>query len=299
VAVIRHRAPLTPEIEIARFQSEARHTHPNQTERPPSPGIRRSPRPVRRPSADPALAQPMGFTSSDVAVFLSARRDEASANDTPGSQYDADHDYRHDQVAGFVGIFLSQIVGWAKLQKSTPHTRRAETPEDVKAAGGSESKESRSREVLHHHQQQGTARCQTPGYGEHTQSPARPVAAIAVRPRRCPSPSRRGDRRRVTPDRTVGQAERSVAAVAAALSASVARGPWGVEKAEELATPLLQPSGPNSSEPERGQQPCQDASFHQRKEQRGGTNTPGHGENTQTHGEVTPLQLTRRRVEVG
>ncbi|EJK44793.1 hypothetical protein THAOC_36637, partial [Thalassiosira oceanica] len=89
VAVIRHRAPLTPEIEIARFQSEARHTHPNQTERPPSPGIRRSPRPVRRPSADPALAQPMGFTSSDVAVFLSARRDEASANDTPGSQYDA------------------------------------------------------------------------------------------------------------------------------------------------------------------------------------------------------------------
>ncbi|EJK74981.1 hypothetical protein THAOC_03309, partial [Thalassiosira oceanica] len=79
----------TPEIEIARFQSEARHTQPNQTERPPSPGIRRSPRPVRRPSADPALAQPMGFTSSDVAVFLSARRDEASANDTPGSQYDA------------------------------------------------------------------------------------------------------------------------------------------------------------------------------------------------------------------
>ncbi|EJK51377.1 hypothetical protein THAOC_29452, partial [Thalassiosira oceanica] len=66
--------------------SEVRHTDPNQAERPPSPGIRRSPRPVRRPSADPVLAQPMSFTSSDVAVFLSARRDEASANDTPGSQ---------------------------------------------------------------------------------------------------------------------------------------------------------------------------------------------------------------------
>ncbi|EJK77808.1 hypothetical protein THAOC_00335 [Thalassiosira oceanica] len=52
----------------------------------PSPGIRRSPRPVRRPSADPVLAQPTIFASSDVAVFLSARRDEASANDTPGSQ---------------------------------------------------------------------------------------------------------------------------------------------------------------------------------------------------------------------
>ncbi|EJK45924.1 hypothetical protein THAOC_35437 [Thalassiosira oceanica] len=85
-AVIRHRAPLTPEIEIARFQSEVRQTEPNQTERPPSLGIRRSPRPVRRPSADPVLPQPMSFTSSDVAVFLSARRDEASANDTPGSQ---------------------------------------------------------------------------------------------------------------------------------------------------------------------------------------------------------------------
>ncbi|EJK56661.1 hypothetical protein THAOC_23410, partial [Thalassiosira oceanica] len=84
--VIRHRAPLTPEIEIARFQSEVRHTGPNQAERPPSPGIRHSPWPVRRPSADPVLAQPMSFTSSDVAVFLSARRDEASANDTPGSQ---------------------------------------------------------------------------------------------------------------------------------------------------------------------------------------------------------------------
>ncbi|EJK75487.1 hypothetical protein THAOC_02786, partial [Thalassiosira oceanica] len=66
--------------------SEVRHTDPNQAERPPSPGIRRSPRPVRRPSADPVLAQPMSFTSSDVAVFLSACRDEASANDTPGSQ---------------------------------------------------------------------------------------------------------------------------------------------------------------------------------------------------------------------
>ncbi|EJK61035.1 hypothetical protein THAOC_18538 [Thalassiosira oceanica] len=82
----RHHAPLTPEIEIPPFQSELRHTNPNQMERAPSPGIPRSPRPVRRPSADPVLAQPTIFASSDVAVFLSARRDEASANDTPGSQ---------------------------------------------------------------------------------------------------------------------------------------------------------------------------------------------------------------------
>ncbi|EJK73905.1 hypothetical protein THAOC_04452 [Thalassiosira oceanica] len=83
----RHHAPLTPEIEIPPFQSEVRHTNPNQMERAPSPGIPRSPRPVRRPSADPVLAQPTIFaSSSDVAVFLSARRDEASANDTPGSQ---------------------------------------------------------------------------------------------------------------------------------------------------------------------------------------------------------------------
>ncbi|EJK71067.1 hypothetical protein THAOC_07527 [Thalassiosira oceanica] len=86
VAVIRHRAPLTPEIEKAPPQPEVRHTDPNQAQLPPSQGIRRSPRPVRRPSADPVLAQPTIFASSDVAVFLSARRDEASANDTPGSQ---------------------------------------------------------------------------------------------------------------------------------------------------------------------------------------------------------------------
>ncbi|EJK76417.1 hypothetical protein THAOC_01820, partial [Thalassiosira oceanica] len=86
VAVIRHRAPLTPVLQTKPFQTKARQTDPNQTERPPSLDIRRSPRPVRRPSADPVLPQPMSFTSSDVAVFLSARRDEASANDTPGSQ---------------------------------------------------------------------------------------------------------------------------------------------------------------------------------------------------------------------
>ncbi|EJK70075.1 hypothetical protein THAOC_08600, partial [Thalassiosira oceanica] len=58
VAVIRHRAPLTPEIEKAPPQPEVRHTDPNQAQLPPSQGIRRSPRPVRRPSADPVLAQP-------------------------------------------------------------------------------------------------------------------------------------------------------------------------------------------------------------------------------------------------
>ncbi|EJK69150.1 hypothetical protein THAOC_09624 [Thalassiosira oceanica] len=86
-AVILHRAPLTPVLKTEPFQPEARLPDPNQVKIPPSPGIRRSPRPVRRPSADPVLAQPTIFASSDVAVFLSARRDEASANDTPGSQF--------------------------------------------------------------------------------------------------------------------------------------------------------------------------------------------------------------------
>ncbi|EJK75148.1 hypothetical protein THAOC_03135 [Thalassiosira oceanica] len=86
VAVIRHRAPLTPVLQTEPFQPEARLHDPDQMKIPPSPGIRRSPRPVRRPSADPVLVQPTIFASSDVAVFLSARRDEASANDTPGSQ---------------------------------------------------------------------------------------------------------------------------------------------------------------------------------------------------------------------
>ncbi|EJK51348.1 hypothetical protein THAOC_29483 [Thalassiosira oceanica] len=74
VAVIRHRAPLTPVLQTEPFQPEARLHDPDQMKIPPSPGIRRSPRPVRRPSADPVLVQPTIFASSDVAVFLSARR---------------------------------------------------------------------------------------------------------------------------------------------------------------------------------------------------------------------------------
>ncbi|EJK69246.1 hypothetical protein THAOC_09512 [Thalassiosira oceanica] len=80
-----------PEIEKAPPQPEVRHTDPNQAQLPPSQGIRGSPRPVRRPSADPVLAQPTIFASSGgmAAMFavFSARRDEARrANDTPGSQ---------------------------------------------------------------------------------------------------------------------------------------------------------------------------------------------------------------------
>ncbi|EJK50525.1 hypothetical protein THAOC_30473 [Thalassiosira oceanica] len=50
--------------------------------RPPT-----QPPPVYRPSADPVLAQPTIFASSDVAVFLSARRGEASATVSGGSHF--------------------------------------------------------------------------------------------------------------------------------------------------------------------------------------------------------------------
>ncbi|EJK50794.1 hypothetical protein THAOC_30107 [Thalassiosira oceanica] len=144
-AVIRHRAPLTPEIEIARFQSEARQTEPNQTERPPSLGIRRSSRPIRRPSADPVLPQPMSFTSSDVAVFLSARRDEASANDTPGSQIEElrpqNSDYPRSQQQPYpsmcrpVARFESNKWFFLRSATGTPESCPHAAP---RAAGGVE-----------------------------------------------------------------------------------------------------------------------------------------------------------------
>ncbi|EJK59723.1 hypothetical protein THAOC_20017, partial [Thalassiosira oceanica] len=82
---------------LASYASDPRDRNPalpvrSETHRPQPDGAGTLPRHPTQPPArppplrDPVLAQPMSFTSSDVAVFLSARRDEASANDTPGSQ---------------------------------------------------------------------------------------------------------------------------------------------------------------------------------------------------------------------
>ncbi|EJK63974.1 hypothetical protein THAOC_15340 [Thalassiosira oceanica] len=158
VAVIRHRAPLTPEIEKAPPQPEVRHTDPNQAQLPPSQGIRRSPRPVRRPSADPVLAQPTIFASSDVAVFLSACRDEASANDTPGSQYDAgsrlsvwlseydaagERGYSYETIDGGLGArcrpYLAAVLGLVCLIQGIFIAERQYLSDDLAAAFGAAS----------------------------------------------------------------------------------------------------------------------------------------------------------------